>query len=534
MHYLAKSIVGSGYAVWTFNPLSYIGYYPYSYPSGVPFLIAELAEMTGLDIAVAILLADFIFGILLCVGAFCLIRQFIGKPELVLLATFFVVTGPRFVDTTYWDASARGPLIVMMTLTLFAALRAGQAGQKNLLLLASVFGFACFTVHHLAVVLPLVGLAYLIAFVSGQYVPSRTRINSRRVAVVVYILSAISITLVSYGYFEYSGQQAVLNLSSGSLFHFNPPALSIILNMGVSYTNQIGFVIIPGMLGIVTSLRTLRLSFGSLFPACIIISFVPLLGDNLYISMVLLPFFSILGVVWISRRRLDGWKRAGVLALVTILVIASLLLPAWSTVRWNQKQQLTGDTVEVPNEVFNDANYMATSYGNPSAMCNAYVIQSQLSALTGTRFLVSGIPLVIDGDIDASDISGNVTLSKAPFPRNFFDLFGSSNDMTVDLYVLYSMGSGMNFLNGPGNLNENVREFLSPHDNMVVVLDNHWAGSYVWGYGKYSAKLPVELVDAAWHPDNAAPGVMNDLSSYVVYESQRTTVLCVKLGLNAA
>ncbi|MFY9606099.1 MAG: hypothetical protein WAS24_05155, partial [Thermoplasmata archaeon] len=49
IHYLSKTIADDGYAKWTFNSLSYIGYYPFSYPAGVPFLISELSSATGVS-----------------------------------------------------------------------------------------------------------------------------------------------------------------------------------------------------------------------------------------------------------------------------------------------------------------------------------------------------------------------------------------------------------------------------------------------------------------------------------------------------
>jgi len=39
IHGLANSISENGYAKWVVHPLSIFGFYPYSYPSGVPYLL---------------------------------------------------------------------------------------------------------------------------------------------------------------------------------------------------------------------------------------------------------------------------------------------------------------------------------------------------------------------------------------------------------------------------------------------------------------------------------------------------------------
>jgi type IV secretory pathway VirB3-like protein len=109
IHNLSKSILDFGQAKWIFNPLSYFGLYPLSYPTGVPLVLAELSVATGVSVEFAILLSNMMFGLLFCLGVFLLSRQLIGRSDYVLLATFFAVLSARFVDTTYWNGSARGP-----------------------------------------------------------------------------------------------------------------------------------------------------------------------------------------------------------------------------------------------------------------------------------------------------------------------------------------------------------------------------------------------------------------------------------------
>ncbi|MCU0852471.1 MAG: hypothetical protein MUC90_04340 [Thermoplasmata archaeon] len=132
IHWLARTITDDGQAEWTLNPLSYVGYYPLSYPSGAPFLVAEVSVLTGTGIEFSILLISMLLGVMLCLGVFVMARSFLARDQFVILATLLAILGPRFLDTTYWDASARGPMVVLVVLTVFSFFRAEQMGQKSL------------------------------------------------------------------------------------------------------------------------------------------------------------------------------------------------------------------------------------------------------------------------------------------------------------------------------------------------------------------------------------------------------------------
>ena len=81
VHALSNDIVREGQAAWTFSPLSYVGYYPFSYPSGAPFVLAEVSILTGLNVDACILLVDAMIATLFCLVVFCLSREFIHRVE---------------------------------------------------------------------------------------------------------------------------------------------------------------------------------------------------------------------------------------------------------------------------------------------------------------------------------------------------------------------------------------------------------------------------------------------------------------------
>ena len=131
IHALSESIVDNSYAKWTFNPLSYFGYYPISYPSGVPFLLSETSMLTGMSIESSILLTNMILATLFCLVIFALARHFIRRPEFVLVAVFCAILAARFVDTTYWNASARGFEVVLVTLLIMVLFQSSKPSTSD-------------------------------------------------------------------------------------------------------------------------------------------------------------------------------------------------------------------------------------------------------------------------------------------------------------------------------------------------------------------------------------------------------------------
>ena len=528
IHILADSIVEDGRAKWTFNPLSYVGYYPFSYPSGVPFLLAELSELTGLQIEICVLLTDMILAILFCLGGFLLARQFIIRPEFVLLAVLFTVLGPRFVDTTYWDASARGPLIVFLTLAVLTASRGAAMGHGKLFAIAFAFGAVTFALHHMAVLLVLFGISYLIATFQSRYLLPRIMIRRRQAAAVINSLFIICVFVVTYVLFNYLVSPEYTGLNEGSLFDFEIPMLTTFANLAASYTNQIGFILPVAVLSIVSLFRRSQFSLSNIFLFSVLVAFIPLLDRALYVTMVLTPFVAILGTLGIRNLAASSKRKFMVIFLVVVLVASSIFLPVWSNARWNHERYLTGDTVAVDNQAFNDASYLRATYPGTFAMSNNNIGSMVLFACSDTGFLGSGIMLAINGDITEQDIE-NVTFSDADFPTNLYIWFEYPSEPRADVYVLSVYVKGMNALVGPASV-EASAYYFSRHSRLLVLVDNDLPSKYANQYGVIGATLPEELLNAEWQGRQPSESESSPMQSYMIYQSAGQTVYIFEAG----
>jgi hypothetical protein len=302
-----------------------------------------------------------------------------------------------------------------------------------------------------------------------------------------------------------------------------PAELSIALNMATSYTNQIGFIIVFAFLGIVNMFRERRLSVEGLFIVSVPIAFIPMLGNTLYISMLLAPFISVLGVLYISKM-LKSARRSLVFAVMLVLMSSAVFLPLWSSDRWNWGGDYpSGQTVEVDSRIYSDSTYL--KYQNPGTcgISNANTFWIQLCVFSDTRFLASGVSLAINDEVSRSDIRANVTSSSDSFPSNLYNWFDYPNEPNVDAWVQQLFVYGYGQLGSAANPTT-VGTYFSAHSKLVVAVDNTMPKEYAETYFRWPSSLQSQLRNAT--------GQFNlPIDSYMIYQSERLTLYAVGLDL---
>ena len=520
IHTLSDSIATNGYARWVFHPLSLFGYYPLSYPSGTPFLIAELSELTGLGIEVSMLVYDMAIASFFCLAVFGLSRLFIKRSEYVMLAVLLAILGSRFVDTTYWDGSARGLFVVMCTLVVFTSFLFASTRRPALLLLVFAYALGCFFVHHMAVLLVMFALAYLIAAFQIHFVVPKLR-NEKRGMIVAYNISlALLVIILSFITYPSFRDFTTQLFGDDPLFAFEPEFIAALLNIAASYTNQIGFVLPVAILGIPSLLGRHRPSMEVLFPVAVLIAAVPIIAHSLYLSMIIAPFAAILGAMWLLKLRADSPRRRRLkIAIIAALVVSSLILPVWSTQRWNQEAYLSGDTVEVDSQPFNDAAYVTYVWQGLPVISNVNTVTEQLSALSDASFLGPGMFIPLSGDVSAADVQGNITMSSASFPANLYKWFEYENEPLVGVYLRGLMTRGLDYVYGLGQPNE-ATEYLLSHDTMWVAIASSQSTKFIDAYSVQDAEFSSQLRSSTWYPEGLDAGQGVSLDSYLTYESE--------------
>lgn len=523
-HYLSGSIVDEGRAKWTVHPLSYAGYYPSSYPSGNPFLLAETSMLTGTSIEAAILMFNMMLGILFALVVFCLAREFVHGIWMVILASLLATLAPRFVDTTYWDGSARGLAVVLMTLLVLVATRTSVSRPKTAVLLVCVLIFASFSVHHMAVLTIMYGLGFLIAYVGVRYIFRMLRGRLPSITVTAFVCSSVVAMTASVVLFGALNDDFVETAAESGFFDVNPPLLSATLNFGVSYVHQVGFVLILAVLGIVSIFRDRYFTLRRVFVAAMLLAFIPVLASSLYVSMLVVPFAAVLGSIWLSRTERRVKSKSALRVFIVIFIGLSLAFSVWSVDRWNVSEYPTEDNVEVSHQVFNDAVYLSFVAPDEYAVGTGEVLAWQLEALSDAKFLRSGVPLLINGDLSKEEIRGNMTNLEASFPWNLYIWTDYKDRYFVDTFVHALVVAGVSVADGEKKYNQRFVEYATSHPRLVVVIDNNWPSEFATMYGPYDSVLQDEL----WQARQTYPPI-REIPSYMLFSSERSTFFLVQL-----
>src|SRR5881409_563252 len=163
VHVLAQSIVADGRAEWILNPFSFFGWYPLSYPSAGPILLAASADVVGVDVEGSILLVAMLLGPIGILGAFLMAREFRDEPVFALSVAFLYGMAPRFLSFTMWSASTRSLFMALLPTfmwLLLAYYRRRSIAQFAVLALAFTLLTAT---HRLSVLLSIVFVSFLAA-----------------------------------------------------------------------------------------------------------------------------------------------------------------------------------------------------------------------------------------------------------------------------------------------------------------------------------------------------------------------------------
>jgi len=471
--------------------------------------------------------------VMFVLGVFCLARQFVARQEIALLATFFAAVAPRFVDTSYWNASARAPFVVLVVLVIMVAFRVAQTRQASLYVVFVPLFLGCFFVHHMAVLFALFALAYLLSaiLVSLFNKPSvGVAISSRKRTVAGLSLAFVAIAEVvgAFKLLDYFKANLDTTFGSTSLFSIEPTYLSVILNLAASYVNQVGFILAFAVLGIPLFLRRSRFRTETLFLLALPMLFIPVITDALYISMLLTPYLAILGAATIGTLVGRAKHRRPILFVVVLLISASLFLPGWSIDRWNGEREMSGYSVEVDDQFFNDGNYLREYEYEAFAVSNDDLISRRLSGISETIFLWSGVESALSGDVTQSSVKENLTWAEEKFPRNLYLWFTYGGDPQVDLRAIMIVLRGVEYASGGGDTLPSGEGFFESHEKILVAVDNNWPNQYVWVWGIVDAELPEQLRNARW--SETMTGRSNiPLESYNIYSSELITLYALRI-----
>ena len=337
---MADAILRNGLAPWVLNPLSYIGMYPGSDNSGVPFLAASFSLAAGSPLAFTVAVYDaallFLFGL----GIFLLTRRLTGRSDVAVLAIFLGTLACGLFTTLSWSLDERSFNVALAPLFLLLVLpREVQTTHRRgpeCLAVLGLMSFVMLASHaNFLLLVPFIVLMPLIyGVIHHQYGFRQRRRASLLYFGIVALFPLLFLSALSgLGILNEFGLQ--YQLESSALFSGSSPVI-LMLNSLVFLGTRIGPAnILFGLLGLLVLAIHRQLPTRGVLIGGLLLSGLVSLPIVLYSKDLLTPIFVVLGAVGIGGiLGRCGSRRAWVIALSAVLVISgSVAFDSWNSAR---------------------------------------------------------------------------------------------------------------------------------------------------------------------------------------------------------
>jgi len=386
MQGLANSIVRDGFAAWIIHPLSYMGLYPLSYPSGNIFLPAGVIVLSGESSEVSILVLSFLMGTIGVLGSYILAREFRDDDLFAFLVAFIFCLAPKFILNTTWETPTRGGFMAFTPIFLWALLRAHRNPSRKNIAMTILMLFILSTFHRLAVLMLIVILAYISTFLFSVMV----RIAKLK-APTLFLRPRARQRMRVFGVLAIFGIGAGLILGSGVLDAYETGRLvssgttqGELANLGISITRSAG-VLTPFLLvGVIALAYQRNKTIKESLILFVILSIIPTLYLRRYTGFYVPVFVSLLaglgvvGIILASKNR----KKVSIAFLITLL-LGSLVLTGALLDYESETTQYMG------MEEYNVGLYTRHNL-HGTLLSNYGVSASRISAVSGLGYLPVG------------------------------------------------------------------------------------------------------------------------------------------------
>ena len=390
IHQMAQSISTYGYMKWIFNPLSYMGYYPYSYASGVPVLLSGFSQVSGLDMEHTILFFCMVESILFFLFAYMAASLFTRNFIFKFLVGMVYSLSPGVVWFTDWTISTRGPVIMLFPLfifLIFMAFKHKKLSKKYLFLSLLIF-LTAMVIHNMYIFLVVVVLSYLLAkilfLIKSKTFPYKKGIFytiSRIVIPILFIL--LFLGLIYTPILFQLDIQAYTSINKETIFE--------VLH---AYGGKIGIVSILIPAGIFYLLKNKRKKLPDMFLVVNTLLIAPILLSPYYVSLGFLFVFLILCIYPFSsvkntykRLRTEKYKRY-IIFIVLILVILWAAQSKFHAISVRQVEKIDEDYCEPP--VYDTAitlKYM----GDGGFISNDLILHGRISAYNERKNIINHV-----------------------------------------------------------------------------------------------------------------------------------------------
>jgi hypothetical protein len=352
IHGLANTITNYGYAKWIIHPLSYFGLTPLSYPCAVPYLLSCISQLTGLDMERSILVFSIITATVGMGSAYLMAAEIKNDHVFAFLVAFTYSLAPIFVEYTLWQATTRSLFMALLPLLIWSLIRTyGNRPKKNVNIFICILIFIVLgTIHHMFLMLPLFLIAYFSSLFIYHWIRKKSLKDSWIYRHQTLIIFAIFLTLIIPQFTHISIYSTVSWQKYQTGLFFTGTGREIIFtNMIIDYWSRTGIFAFFGLMGLFALIYRPRRKFGNaiqrykfdktqgeIFIIFGLFMTIPFVTMGVYVSLIFLPFFSIIIGYSIARFiKLFRKSKFALRAFISIFIVMSLAFTGFMNIHWS-------------------------------------------------------------------------------------------------------------------------------------------------------------------------------------------------------
>lgn len=481
-HAMAVSIQRLGNAPWTLNPLSYLGLYPLSHPSGGPFLVAILSDLSGVSAEGSILIVDLFVACMGTLGSFILGLNLIHDGRFaLLLASIFSLT-PAMIGGLTWQMPTRIMFTALLPLFLAFLIRLAKKSHWQYLAFLVILLFLMAAFHRLTVLISLIALSYLFA---GIFVAVLRTLRIRRPG--LFLRSSFSRRAPTLAAFLVLGIAGGIIVFTDVLSGYSTGAVATgtdpwteLLNLGVSLGRSSGVLLPLAVIGVFAVASRRNKDFTEPLLVLAFVTFTPLLFLRDYTGYYTVPFTSVFVAYGIFHFLRSGRSRRA--RTVAIAGAMSLMIVSSAAIAGYNLRTTSGMSMET----YSLALYV--KYGTSgTVLFNEGLIGERVVAIANRPYLPVGgattafqsPELLIFSFVNRTDILSQITL----LPLSQINV---GSDSPFDLQGVQAEGDWAYILLSPVN---NIPSRYAHYD-VTYLMESKWLYGQYTAYGNiYPSKL---------------------------------------------
>ncbi len=389
---LTDSIIELNRAAWIIHPTSYLGLYALSYPSAMPFILADAKFLGGVPIEGAALLVGLVFSAMGTMGAFAASRAARADDRLALIVALLFAISPFLVKDTQWVASSRGYVTSMVPILFLLLFRHMRTRDVRIIAVLVVLVFTMTAIHRMGAlaIFVLVAYAFSLPFhrVTQQlrFALIRYEAPFRLASLAIAVSSFFVLFYLQFQFPGLGGVDVVQEFGSGAFFSGSSfPAL--VGNMGVSLVGKVGLLFPLAIVGLIRFTWQRPKEDRDKFILSAVFVIIPLLAFRDYVSEFLIYLFVFLIALSLFPRRALGQRKKVVVFLLVVGLVMSSFVFGWVVKDYWREHYYTDGPIS--DELYSDSLYFTWS-ANGTLLSNEGLSAGRIAAVSGRPVLPIG------------------------------------------------------------------------------------------------------------------------------------------------